>query len=128
MSPEKLPKATILLADDDAALRELLCEQLESSGYRVLTAHDGEAGLRVAAEHEGSIELLLSDVVMPNANGLELATRLRAERPGLRVVLMSGSVFEAGRKLDSAPPGTRFLPKPFSEETLLGLVRELLSA
>ena len=117
-------KETVLVAEDEEGVRQLAVETLMRSGYEVLSAEDGEAALRVAASHDGPIHLLVSDVVMPGLKGPDLAERLRALRPGLRVLLMSGYA------ADVVTPGdlrqARLLSKPFSPAALSAAVRAQL--
>ena len=117
---------TILLVEDEAIIRELTVQILESDGYQVLEAMDGAEALSVADEHGAPIHLLLTDVLMPGMNGTELADELRLRHPGLRVLFMSG--YEDGRvdteKMELGDTG--FLPKPFSTEALRGKVRGVL--
>jgi CheY-like chemotaxis protein len=84
--------ATILLVDDDESVRRLVRQVLVKDGFRVLEAADGAQALQVAAGYDHSLDLLLTDVMMPNVNGLVLAERLSLERPGIRVLYMSGHV------------------------------------
>ncbi len=117
---------TILLVEDEAAVRKLARTILERQGYRILEAADGEAALRLAAAHAEPIELLLTDVVMPGLNGRELAHRLVAKRPGMRVLYVSGySKNHTGR---SGPPAADavHLQKPFTAEALARAVRDAL--
>jgi CheY-like chemotaxis protein len=102
---------TVLLAEDDAALRRALGRVITHCGYTVLSAPDGPSAVALAREHPGAIHALVSDVVMPGLGGPELAALLRAERPGLAVVLMSG---HSEREIGPVPFGlrSRFLPKP----------------
>jgi two-component system, cell cycle sensor histidine kinase and response regulator CckA len=97
---------------------------LEVLGYRVLSAPDGLAALELAARHEGEIDMLLTDVIMPSLGGHELAERLKGAIPGLRVAFVSGYAGDAIalRKLGNA----RFLHKPFTLEALARLVRGVL--
>jgi PAS domain S-box-containing protein len=115
---------TILLVEDDEDLRQLLRSLLEQSGYHVLTSGNGQSALEIA--HTQSIDLLLSDVVMPEVNGLDLAERLNAQRPGLRVLFMSGypedTIARYGRPFDRR----QLLAKPFLPNDLLRRVREAL--
>src|ERR1700722_1471262 len=85
-------KGTILLADDDAAIRVLVTMFLEREGYPVLTASDGAEALSVFKERQESIALLISDVTMPKMNGLQLAASVRTLRPRLPVILISGNM------------------------------------
>ena len=80
----------MLVAEDEDGVRELAVETLERRGYRVLAASSGEEALKIANAYDGTIHLLISDVVMPGMKGPELADRLRVLRPGIRVLLMSG--------------------------------------
>ena len=115
---------TVLVVEDEDGVRKLAVESLERRGYHVLAAAGGEEALTVASGYEAVIHLLLSDVVMPGIKGPELAGRLRALRPGIRVLLMSGyaaDVLTAG-DLRDAP----FLSKPFSPTTLVQAVRAAL--
>jgi PAS domain S-box-containing protein len=117
---------TILLVEDEQALREVTRRILTGAGYRVLVAEHGPEALRVAAEHEGDIDLLLSDVVMPQMPGPELARQLVEQRPGVRVLLMSGfaqPILDSGGHLDE---GTVLMEKPFSGPVLLAKVAQIV--
>jgi PAS domain S-box-containing protein len=115
---------TILFAEDDTAIRILVTRTLEVLGYRVLSAPDGLAALEMASRHEGEIDMLLTDVIMPSVGGQELAQRLRLAIPGLKVAFVSGYAGDAMalRKLGES----RFLQKPFTLEALARMVREVL--
>ena len=105
--PGKAATATVLVAEDEDGVRELAVESLERRGYRVLAAASGEEALKVANAYDGTIHLLISDVVMPGMKGPELADRLRVLRPGIRVLLMSGyatDVVTPGRSQGSDAP------------------------
>jgi CheY-like chemotaxis protein len=119
---------TILLVEDDNALRSLIQRTLERCGYVTLTAENGAAGIEIGRQHGRSIDLLLSDVVMPSLNGVDLAGLLRADNPDLKVVLMSGYTGET--RLDTLQEDERFhfLQKPFTPSTLARVLRELLDA
>ncbi|MCF8144676.1 MAG: PAS domain S-box protein [Deltaproteobacteria bacterium] len=116
----------VLVAEDNAPLRELAVKALEKAGYRVLTAGDGEEALRVSEAFKGEIHLLITDVVMPRMGGQELAGSIRTQRPGIKVLYMSGfpdrDLSHAGA-LDS---DATFLQKPFTPESLCLKVRETL--
>jgi two-component system cell cycle sensor histidine kinase/response regulator CckA len=118
---------TILLAENDDSIRRLSAAVLTSAGYRVLVAADGEEALRVAGGNPGTIHLLLSDVVMPKLEGHQLAAKLSAVRPGLKVLLMSGYTAEVLSSQGRLPAGAGFLEKPFLPETLVRRVREALA-
>jgi len=117
-------KATVLIAEDEDAVRLLVGESLERAGYTVLKAASGEEALRVADGFDGTIHLLLSDVVMPGMKGPELARRLRAARPSIRVLLMSGYAADVVTKEDLQE--TTLLSKPFSASLLAKAVRKAL--
>lgn len=121
---------TILVVDDAADVCELARDCLVAAGYRVLEARDGEEALRIANGHTEPIHLLLTDVVMPGLNGIELAGRLTRQRPDTKVLYMSGfAVVGAQTEQLSCPglqPGDPILPKPFSTEALTRKVREVL--
>jgi CheY-like chemotaxis protein len=117
--------ATVLLAEDDDGLRRLIVQTLERNGYLVLEANSGELALELARDFEGTIDILLSDVVMALISGNDLALALQAANPQLGVVLMSGTADEA--ILDGLLPNTSaFLAKPFRPSTLVDQVQSLL--
>jgi PAS domain S-box-containing protein len=117
---------TVLLVEDESTVRALAKHVLESHGYAVLDATDGEHALEVVAGHRGVIELLVTDLVMPRLGGRQLAQALMRERPGLRVLFMSGYTDEAVLRNGHLPSGEAFLHKPFSPTTLARRVRALL--
>ena len=119
---------TILIAEDDHPLRKMTRRMLERYGYRVIDAEDGKEALRVFHEYEGTIELLLTDVVMPDMSGPELAKRLSVVQPGLRVVYMSGYSDNAIARHGVLDADVNFIEKPFSHKTLAGKVRMVLDA
>ena len=114
---------TILLAEDTAAVRDILARVLRSNGYTVLTATDGEDAVAVAARHDGPIDLLVSDVAMPRLAGPLAAARIRAARPELRVLLMSG--YAESPDLETIEPGELLL-KPFEPDAFARRVRDVL--
>lgn len=117
---------TILLAEDEPALRRMVRQALSQRGYTVLEAADGEAALQVSEHHQGVIHLLLTDVVMPRLGGPELAERLMQRRPEMRVLYISGYAATgiAGQSLPVAR--TDFLQKPFATDDLVRKVGKLL--
>jgi len=120
------PKETILVVEDEEAVRELILTVLKEKGYEVLTSRDPRQAEQVAAQFKGEIHLLLTDMVMPGISGRELATRIQARRSDIRVLYMSGytdNVITAGGMLEK---GLAFLQKPFSPATLAQKVREVL--
>lgn len=123
-----LRQQTILIAEDQPEIRTLAGSVLECMGFRVLLAGSGNEALAIAGRNGGPIHLLLTDIVMPGMNGLELADRLAASRPEMRVVYMSGYV---DRELDSErrlAGGAAFLPKPFTPDGLSAIVLQVLGA
>jgi two-component system cell cycle sensor histidine kinase/response regulator CckA len=116
---------TVLLVEDDELVRKAGRRILETEGYQILEAANGAEALAIAERFPGTIDLLLTDVVMPRMNGRDLAAALRASRPGIKVIYVSGY---AGGLIDSDDPRERraHLRKPFSPTALLGKVREHL--
>jgi len=119
---------TILLAEDEQDVREVAREFLESGGYTVMEARDGRDALRIAAEHPGTIDLLVTDMVMPGMTGQELAGRLQQKNAQLRVIYMSGYSEHTAAEAAQAEPSVRLLTKPFSRGAVLRAVREVLGA
>ena len=117
---------TILLVEDAESLRKLTRSFLESHGYRVLVAQNGEEAMRVEAQHSGKIDLLLTDVVMPGINGRVLSEKLLPKQPGMRVLYISGYTdsFIAGHGV--LERSMTLLHKPYTEDALIGKVREVL--
>jgi two-component system, cell cycle sensor histidine kinase and response regulator CckA len=116
------PSETILVVEDEPAVRQLVTAALERAGYRVLEARDGEKAVSLFDANAADIDLLLTDLRMPQMDGAELARRLRARAPRLKVICVSGY------------PGTgvdlnvteHYLAKPFSKADLLNKIREVL--
>ena len=119
---------TILLAEDNAGLRKLAMRVLEPAGYTVLGAATAEEALRLLERHEGSVHLLLSDVVMPGMSGRQLAEHLAQTRPGLKVLYMSGYTSDTIVRHGVLEAQVPFLNKPFSAAALLQKVREVLDS
>ncbi len=117
---------TILLVEDDDAVRELAREVLESRGYKVLEARHGREAIQTAERHQGRIDLLVTDVVMPRMRGTELAGELLSRRPEVKVLYMSGYTGDRLGPGDLAGEASGFLQKPFAPDTLSRKVRELL--
>jgi CheY-like chemotaxis protein len=118
---------TILLVEDEDLVRTLLSGALRKAGYLVLEACDGEEALKVAAAHERQIDVLVTDVVMPNLGGMETAERLAETHPEARTIFMSGYAHDAG-ELAHPREGRLFLQKPFAASALTACLRELLDA
>jgi len=122
-------RETILLVDDEPQVAALVKKMLLREGYVVLSSTDPEEALELARANEGGVDLLLTDLVMPQLNGWELAGRVRAVRRGLRVLYMSGFMKEALLKYyDISIAGVPFLQKPFRQQELARKVREVLDA
>ena len=131
LSPlEKAPRGseTLLLVEDEAAVRKSEEEFLSLSGYTVLDAKDGEHALRVAREYAGTIHLMISDVVMPHMGGAELADQLAAARPLMRVLFVSGYAESTVLQHGAIDVTSRFLQKPFTLRSLARKIREVLGA
>jgi nitrogen-specific signal transduction histidine kinase/CheY-like chemotaxis protein len=124
----RTPKGeTVLVVDDEPALREVTARILTRAGYRVLTASGGAEAVRVAEAHDGPIHLLLTDVVMPTMLGKEVAERIRAVRPTIEVLFMSGYAQPVLASQGRLAPGVALVDKPFSEAALLAKVAQVLN-
>jgi two-component system cell cycle sensor histidine kinase/response regulator CckA len=119
---------TILVLEDEARVRKLICEVLAARGYHVLEAVRGEEAIRLAKEHKGRIHLLLADVVMPEMSGPQALEQIRARYPHMKVLFMSGYTDEAMMHHGILESGAPFLQKPFLPETLARKVREVLAS
>ena len=117
---------TILLAEDEAAVRNLARRVLEKHGYKLLLAATGRDGVQVAEQHAAPIDLLVTDVVMPEMGGRELAQRLTARQPGLKVLFLSGYTDDAIVHHGVLDAGVAFLQKPFKPDDLVRKIREVL--
>jgi len=113
----------ILLVEDDISVQFFIWKLLKADGMSVLTASSGEAALQASQSHPGSIELLLTDMTMPGMNGLELSKIVAAERPGIKVVLMSG---DSAVRAQSKVAGIPFLQKPFQLADLRQILESVL--
>ncbi|TLY39484.1 MAG: response regulator [Nitrospirae bacterium] len=132
--------STILLVDDEQSLLSLMGRDLEEHGFTVLKASNGEEALHLCQRYVGPIHLLLADIFLPTedqpstndpqapwVHGLGLARRVKALRPHIQVLLISGRTDEEIFALGGIKPGTPFLKKPFSSDTLIRKVREVLN-
>ena len=119
-------KETVLLVEDEAAVRELAAFTLREKGYTVLVAVNGEEGLRTARQHDGKIDLVFTDVVMPVMGGKEMADALHASHPDTKVLFTTGYTEEAIGHHGVLRPGIVFLQKPYVTATLARKVREVL--
>ena len=119
---------TLLVVEDEPLVRSLAVRALVGQGYRVLQASDAPAALALSRGYDGEINLLITDVVMPGMNGKELADLLAAERPGLRVLYVSGYTDHAVVRHGVLEEGIAFLSKPFDLRELGRTVREVLDS
>ncbi|OQC20916.1 MAG: Blue-light-activated protein [Planctomycetes bacterium ADurb.Bin069] len=126
-APSARGRETVLVIDDDGAVRELIAAALREHGYRPLTAATPEEALALWNRHEDAIDLCIADVLLRGMNGKKLTERFQGDRPGFKVLFMSAcgedEVFHKGLK----PAGTRFLPKPFTVDALLKELRATLA-
>ena len=118
---------TILLAEDSVSLREMAREYLESVGYAVLEAASGAEALQKAKEFDGTIHLLLTDVVMPEMSGPELARQIAALRPEVRVIFTSGYTNDAIARQGVLDPSVAFIQKPYRPKALARRIQEVLT-
>ena len=124
-SPEH--RETVLVVEDEAFVREVTCETLESEGYRVLRARTAEEARTLFARYRKIVRLLLTDVVLPGQNGRELAEELRTAYPALRTIFTSGYPENAVTRLGIAQEDAFYLPKPFTADSLIRRVRAALA-
>ncbi len=124
--PDERGSETVVVVEDDESVRELVKLMLGGCGYDVLSAPDADAAVDLCGEHPGGVDLLLTDVVMPEIGGRALAERLTALFPHLRVLFMSGYSDEAVFRHGMIRPGTAFIEKPFTQVALARKVREVL--
>jgi len=117
---------TILLVEDDEAVRRATARVLRRAGYEVIAAGSGADAIAALAEYEGPLDLLITDVVMPGMTGPQVADRLRESSPGLRVLFVSGYSDEVVVRQGLAGAGQNYLEKPFVVDVLLERVREVL--
>jgi CheY-like chemotaxis protein len=118
LEPARRGTETILLVEDEEALRDLVAQMLRERGHTVLEADRGSTALEVTLRYPGVIDLLLSDVVMPGMTGRQLAQEVIVHRPTIKVVFMSGYSDEALGARGNLDPGTILLPKPFTSPEL----------
>ena len=127
MVPDSIPLPTILIVDDETAVRDIVREWLLSAEYPVLEAHDGRSALQIVTQKGLRIDLLITDVIMPKMNGRELADRVSLIRPELRVLFISAYASDVLTGLGLCPSGVDLLRKPFSKAQLIGQVRRILT-
>jgi two-component system, cell cycle sensor histidine kinase and response regulator CckA len=119
---------TILVAEDSESLREMAEEYLESIGYTVLSAVSGEKALQWAKDFQGPIHLLLTDVVMPEMSGPELANHMASLRPGVKIIFTSGYTVDAVARQGMLDPNVAFIQKPYRPKALAKKIRQVLNA
>ena len=124
--PRRRGTETIVVAEDEEALREAVCDYLSSLGYTVLAAGSGKEALSAASEHEGHIDLLITDVVMPGMSGRELFEMLGSLYPDLKTIFMSGYTDDAVLRYGIHQQDATFLQKPFAMGTLARKVSDTL--
>jgi two-component system cell cycle sensor histidine kinase/response regulator CckA len=122
-----LAAGTVLLVEDDEAVRGLVRRTLHGSGYTVMEAHDGEEALSILREQSGAIDVVVTDVNMPQMNGYELADRIADMQPRAGVVIMSGFAEESLERGAEPPTRRRFLEKPFTPVSLVRAVRDSMA-
>ena len=119
---------TVLVVEDEQAVRTATSQFLAQHGYKVLSASNGAEALEVAAKQAGTIHILVTDVVMPQMSGSELAQRLLEQRPGMKVLYVSGYAEATVLQHGVEELGTMFLQKPFTLKALAAKMREVLQA
>jgi CheY-like chemotaxis protein len=117
---------TVLLVEDEPGLRKLISVILSAEGYSILEAPDGVEALRVVKQHAGPIHLLLTDMIMPQMSGRQLAEKLLSLLPDIRVMLMSGNPAEMIEEEGDLDPRVQFLQKPFTPDALTEKLRAVL--
>ena len=125
-APVPVGTETVLLVEDDPSIRSLGRVALQSYGYIVLEAANGQEGIEVGLNHRGPIHLLATDVVLPRISGREVAEQLRSARPDLKVLYVSGYTDDAVVRHGVLSADAAFLQKPFTPTTLARKVREVL--
>jgi CheY-like chemotaxis protein len=117
---------TILFVEDEESVRELVGDYLAGTGYHVLEAVDGVQALEVAAAHQGAIQILVTDVVMPRLSGRELASRMAAQRPNIKILFISGYTDDSIFRHGVLEGGVAYLQKPFNLKAIAQKIREVL--
>jgi DNA-binding NtrC family response regulator len=127
-TPAMHHRATVLVAEDERAVRGVVQTMLQRAGFDVLEAVSGEDALRVAEHHAGQIDLLLTDIIMSGINGRQLAEQLTARRPGLAVLYMSGYTDDPRVQEIVLHANGTYVQKPFDADTLTRKIRQALEA
>jgi two-component system, cell cycle sensor histidine kinase and response regulator CckA len=118
-------KPTILVVDDERAVRELIRVMLESEGYDVFVADGGKAAITLAADLESNIDILITDIIMPHMNGKDLANRICAIKPFIKVLFVSAYSAEILTSHNLCPDGADFIKKPFTKEIMLDRISKV---
>lgn len=126
-APDLTGKGTILLVEDEDAVRTFAVRALQTRGYEVLEAESGDVALELVDSHDGPIDLVVSDVVMPNMDGPTMVKQLQEKRPDTKIIFISGYAEDAFAKSLDPSVDFRFLPKPFSLKQLAAAVKEAIS-
>jgi len=119
-------KLAVLLVEDEDAVREMICDLLEMSGYQVLAASDGRAALDICRRHAGALDLVITDIMLPQMGGRELAHQLARVRPGIKTLFMSGYPDDLEHHHNVARVKAAYLAKPFTLEEFACAVRAAL--
>jgi two-component system cell cycle sensor histidine kinase/response regulator CckA len=122
------PKGKVLLVEDDKQVRTFICRLLTDDGYEVLEATTGAEGLELAQRNSAEIDLLLSDMLLPELSGLDLAQQVLEFRPEMKIIFMSGYVEGDIVQRGTSELGATFLDKPFQPSTLLSRVQEAIES
>jgi CheY-like chemotaxis protein len=117
---------TILIAEDEDAIRKILCNEFEQHGYHVISARDGAEAAKIARSYESTIDLAITDIVMPRLSGPEFVKQLQEIRPGTKVIFMSGYAQDRSVTGATVSEDAEIIDKPFSPEVLLSSARKLL--
>jgi CheY-like chemotaxis protein len=125
--PEESQNKTILVVDDEAMVLDVVAAFIEQMGHKVLLARGGHEALQVTRDHVGKVDLLLTDVMMPKMNGLELAKTLVTANPDLKVIFMSGCLQPAIAAQNTPCFENGFVKKPFSHKTLVTHIKKALN-
>ena len=125
-APIQRGSETIVVVEDDEQVRRVVGRVLVGHGYRVLEAENARAAMDLLRTHDGHVQLLVTDLVMPDMDGLTMATRVLERSPGMRVLFMSGYTEHAALRGNALGPGDRFIQKPFTAQEMLFAVRDLL--
>jgi CheY-like chemotaxis protein len=127
LAPIRQPSATVLLAEDNDNLRNLLHRLLEGDGFSVLSAADGAEALRLCQRYDGTIDLMVSDIVMPRLNGLQLSEQVRAAHPEMKFLFITGFAEEFPELRELIKYGANILEKPFLPSEFLHKVEDTLT-